>query len=166
MFSTIFSYCLQAGLNPNQIIPKTYLVRGQQLEADLQYMLAEKRKSLKGFDVPLIIKPGENSNRGNGILIAFKEEEVRKCIDEIFGNRKNVGTVVVQDYMTRPLLFKGRKFDIRCYGLVVKLGGVFSFYWYNNGYARTSSFVYDLADKTNLKVHLTNEAVQVKGRTS
>jgi hypothetical protein len=164
LFSTVFSYCLQTGQNPATIIPKTYLIRGQQLESDVQYLIAEKNKSLKAFEVPLIIKPGENANRGNGILIAFKEEEVKTCVDQIFGNRKNVGTVVAQDYMTRPLLFKGRKFDIRCYALVVKLGRVFSFYWYNNGYARTSSFSYDLADKSNLKVHLTNEAVQVKGR--
>ena len=65
--------------------------------------------------------------------------------------------------MTNPLLYKGRKFDMRCYGLVVQAGQTICYYWYGKGYARTSSYLYDILVKDNIKVHLTNEAVQVKG---
>jgi hypothetical protein len=164
LFTTVSSYCHHSNINYLTIMPKTYLVKPTSVETDLKYMFQEKHRSMHGFDIPLIIKPGECSNRGNGIVVVHREDEVRKVVDEIFGGRKNVGTVVIQDYMVKPLLFKQRKFDIRAYALVVKLGRVISYYWYRDGYARTSSFNYDLSDVGNLKVHLTNEAVQVKGK--
>ena len=72
--------------------------------------------------------------------------------------------MIVQYYISKPLLYKNRKFDIRCYGLVVRLTSKILFFWYMDGYARTSSFEYSLSNKSNLMVHLTNEAVQVKGK--
>jgi hypothetical protein len=66
---------------------------------------------------------------------------------------------IVQKYMERPLLFKGRKFDIRMWVLFTHEMRVLLF---KQGYLRTSSYEYDLhADKVkDLNVHLTNNAVQ------
>lgn len=43
---------------------------------------------------------------------------------------------------------------------MVSIGGVQKFYWYAEGYLRTSSEIYNLSDLDDLFVHLTNDAVQ------
>ena len=62
LFSTVMSYCVSHGINPWSILPKTYIVRGSNLDVELDQLLTEKRRSLRGFEVPMIVKPGENSN--------------------------------------------------------------------------------------------------------
>ena len=146
------------------IIPKTYLLNGHTFDADLDALQKSKMETDLYFENPLIIKPGQFSNRGIGISMAFNMPETIRLCKETLENRKNTYSVIVQEYISRPLLYKGRKFDVRCYALVLKLFDRISFFWYDKGYARTSSYFYDSAVKDNLKVHLTNEAVQVKGR--
>ena len=60
------------------------------------------------------------------------------------------------------MLYNRRKFDIRTYMLMVTIGGVQKFYWFNEGYLRTSSEYYDLDDIDDIQIHLTNDAVQAK----
>ena len=66
---------------------------------------------------------------------------------------------VIQKYMERPLLFQGRKFDIRVW---VLLDHQMKAYFFKQGYMRTSSNVYTTSEDkiTDLAVHLTNNAVQ------
>jgi hypothetical protein len=66
---------------------------------------------------------------------------------------------VIQKYMEQPLLYGGRKFDIRVWVLVTQELKV---YLFKEGYMRLSSNAYDLsADKmADQSVHLTNNAVQ------
>lgn len=66
---------------------------------------------------------------------------------------------VVQKYMEKPLLFMGRKFDIRMWVLFTH---DFKVLLFKQGYLRTSSYQYNLSsDKVaDLNVHLTNNAVQ------
>lgn len=59
------------------------------------------------------------------------------------------------------MTFQKRKFDIRTYLLMVSIGGVLKFYWYSEGYLRTSSEIYDLSDLDDPFIHLTNDAIQV-----
>lgn len=162
LYQTISSYCHQRGLNPHTILPKTFVVQLDSREKDIEHLLEAKKSSLRGFEDPLILKPGENANRGHGIVMVSKEEDVRPAIERLLAGRKKTESVVVQDYLARPLLFKGRKFDIRCFGLVVKVQNRVFYFWYPDGYARTSSFLYGEGDKEDLRVHLTNEAIQVK----
>jgi len=61
------------------------------------------------------------------------------------------------------MLFKQRKFDIRCYSLVISINGNLTGYWYEEGYLRTSSKEFNLKNVTNRMIHLTNDAVQKKG---
>jgi hypothetical protein len=66
---------------------------------------------------------------------------------------------VIQKYMEKPLLFAGRKFDIRMWVLFTQELKVFIF---KQGYLRTSSYEFNLShDKVgDLNIHLTNNAVQ------
>ena len=66
---------------------------------------------------------------------------------------------MVQKYIERPLLFKGRKFDIRVWALVNGKNEVFM---YRHGYLRTSSDDYNLTNGNNY-VHLTNNCLQKFG---
>ena len=72
-------------------------------------------------------------------------------------------TYILQSYLHRPLLYNGRKFDIRHYMLMTSVRGVVKAYWYKDGYLRTCSEFYDLDDLDNLYIHLTNDAIQSKG---
>jgi len=104
-----------------------------------------------------ILKPGENSNRGRGIAVA---KDLPTVLSFIKQSGKN--PVIIQKYIENPLLYKGRKFDIRMYCLITWVYGSAKLYFYDEGYVRTSSFTFDL-DTTDTFVHLTNEAVQIKG---
>ena len=83
-----------------------------------------------------IIKPGENTNRGNGIQLAKTMTEIQKIINnEDRSNR----TFIVQKDIETPLLINKRKCDIRTYGLMTSIYGSIKGYFYNDGYIRTSS---------------------------
>lgn len=164
---TVVKYCKSKKIDPFSIIPTTFLIRGSCMDIDLQNLLSTKMRDDPEFADPLIVKPGENSNRGIGISVAYSEIDLKTQVECILKNRKSTSTVVVQYYLSAPLLFQRRKFDIRCYGLIVRnCPRSASFYWYLDGYARTSSFEYELHNKTNLMVHLTNEAIQVKDKSN
>jgi Tubulin-tyrosine ligase family len=68
---------------------------------------------------------------------------------------------IVQEYLERPLLVAGRKFDIRCYVLITycQRQGIRA-YFYRDAYVRTSSKRYSLGDLSDRLSHLTNDAVQ------
>ncbi len=72
-------------------------------------------------------------------------------------------TYIVQAYLDRPLLYNGRKFDLRHYMLITTLYGKMRAYWYSEGYVRTSSCQFDLEDLGNDLIHLTNDAIQKYG---
>lgn len=82
-----------------------------------------------------IIKPGENTNRGQGIEVRKELSEIEQLIREYEGDKR---TVIVQKYIHNPLLINKRKFDIRCYALVTSVNGIIKAYFYRDGYLRTS----------------------------
>lgn len=102
-----------------------------------------------------IIKPGENTNRGNGILVTTDIKEIEGYISD------SSHTYIIQKYIEQPLLFEKRKFDIRCFSLVTSINGQIKAFYYNEGYLRTSSKEYSLST-LGKAVHLTNEAIQIK----
>jgi hypothetical protein len=106
-----------------------------------------------------IIKPGEFSNRGQGISCTNKSEDVRARVDNLKKLGKNK-SLIVQQYIVNPMLYNGRKFDIRTYMLVSTNNGVFRAYWYQDGYVRTSSYAWRLENISNPLIHLTNDAIQ------
>ena len=66
---------------------------------------------------------------------------------------------MAQKYVEKPLLYNGRKFDIRVWVLVTANIDIFM---YKHGYLRTSSFDYDMGNENNY-VHLTNKFLQPHG---
>ncbi|CAG9318479.1 unnamed protein product [Blepharisma stoltei] len=104
-----------------------------------------------------IVKPGENTNRGNGILVSSDLTEIRNLIYKNEGSR----TYIIQKYIENPLLVNKRKFDIRCYALITGIEGQIQGYFYKEGYLRTSSKEFSLKNYDKY-VHLTNDAIQNK----
>ncbi|KAL4506836.1 hypothetical protein ABPG72_001257 [Tetrahymena utriculariae] len=66
-------------------------------------------------------------------------------------------TFVIQKYIEKPMLIKGRKFDMRMFVLVTH---AMDSYFYKCGYIRTASEIYRMDDLDNQFIHLTNNAVQ------
>ena len=66
---------------------------------------------------------------------------------------------IIQKYLEKPLLIDGRKFDIRVWVLFTHEMKV---YFFKEGYIRTCSTTYNTKAEslTDIKVHLTNNAVQ------
>lgn len=94
-------------------------------------------------------------NRGRGIEIFHNKDDIIKFISA----KPNYTKWVVQKYIERPLLYKGRKFDLRVWAVFSHTGDVF---FYQKGYVRLSSENYSLEDKNNY-VHLTNNCLQQHG---
>lgn len=95
-----------------------------------------------------IVKPGEASNRGNGIQVAGTYDRI---IELIQSNCCMQGrTCIVQKYIHNPLLIKKRKFDIRTYSLLATINGNMKGYAYEEGYLRTSSSEFTLDQFDNL----------------
>ena len=103
-----------------------------------------------------IVKPGENSNRGNGISVCANLDQIKS---EIRSSPKSGHTYIIQKYIEKPFLVNKRKFDIRCFALVTCVNGVLQGYFYSEGYIRTASKNFSLS-ATNKFIHLTNDAVQ------
>ena len=81
--------------------------------------------------------------------------------------RKGHREWVVQRYIHNPLLYKGRKFDIRVFVLLVSkgYGKRTECYVFNDGYLRTSSTKFSLDPKklSNSLIHLTNDGKKAVG---
>lgn len=108
-----------------------------------------------------IIKPGENTNRGNGITVSYSIDDVNMRLKSRERNSDGkLRTFIVQKYLERPLLYNRRKFDIRHYMLVTCINGGIKGYWYEDGYIRTSSLEYTMKYCKDPLVHLTNDAIQ------
>ncbi len=107
-----------------------YLSREQQIQ-EIDKQINEIVKSggnanhIKRLRNIWIIKPGEVTNRGNGINVYDKLSEIDAQIDSqaTHPNGKQK-TYIVQLYIDRPLLFNRRKFDIRCYILMTSINGI------------------------------------------
>ena len=103
-----------------------------------------------------MIKPADE-NQGRGIKIFYNDFDSMK---EFIQSNKSTVYWIVQKYIERPLLYYGRKFDIRVWGLITWKQNL---YIYKPGYIRTSSNEYITKSNVNF-VHLTNNCLQQYGK--
>ena len=146
--------------------PTTFLVPSSLEGAEYQDFVTRYEELQRGFclreRVPhkhtkqnmWLIKPAA-ANQGRGIEMFRNLPDMLSFI----GSKVPYSYWVVQKYIERPLLFKGRKFDIRVWVLFTHKQEVF---FYRNGYLRTSSDYFSLDNKNNY-VHLTNNCLQKFG---
>lgn len=184
LYRTISRYCSEHGLDPLTIIPRTFYLEAEAsegLEDDIDSFMAYNslhNSTPEGGSEPIwILKPAAQTNRGIGIKVARGAEAALEIVrgrttssqggKEATASRKRAIAVgwIVQEYMERPLLVSGRKFDIRCYVLLMldKQHGLRAYY-YRDGYVRTSSKEYSLKNLSDRETHLTNDAVQTKSK--
>ncbi len=140
-------------------LPVTYHVQNSR---ELEGMLA-LREGLREGGL-WIVKPGEKSNQGRGIRIISRELELRNILgrNERHPDGSSV-TYIVQQYISAPLLYHRRKFDIRHFLLVTSVAGHLRAYWSREGYVRTSSREFSLQHPEDTLIHLTNDKVQCHG---
>lgn len=158
---------LAGGYTVHETTPSTFVVLSECQDPEYQAFTARfndlakhnyKREKVPGKhceDNIWLIKPAA-MNQGKGIEI-FKNNlpEMKKFLES-----KTPGTYwVVQKYIERPLLYKGRKFDIRMWAIMTWKGELF---YFREGYIRTSSDFYSLDSNLNY-VHLTNNCLQQFG---
>lgn len=101
-----------------------------------------------------MVKPA-NENQGKGIKIFNDMDQIIKFLS----SSVHYSYWVIQKYLEKPLLYKGRKFDIRVWAVALSNQ---DFFFCNIGYIRTSSFEYKAENLQDEYVHLTNNCLQMK----
>lgn len=87
---------------------------------------------------------------------AEPEEDIKNPKKKKKKNRYLSSSVLLQKYLENPLLYQGRKFDMRIWVLIDHNLNVFLF---KEGHLKCSSEAYDVGNK-NQFVHITNYSVQ------
>lgn len=154
-------FYLSKGKDPNLYIPETFVVK-----LDHDYKNNEQFTKFTKQVAPgelWIYKPGESSNRGNGIFVLNSINAIKKHIQsELKAAPYRYQNFILQRYITKPFLIRQRKFDIRVFALFTGHSetGFLRGYLFEEGYLRTCSKEFDLSQWENRFVHLTNDAIQ------
>uniref|UniRef100_A0A8C5ER60 Uncharacterized protein n=2 Tax=Gouania willdenowi TaxID=441366 RepID=A0A8C5ER60_GOUWI len=108
-------------------------------------------------------------NQGRGIFLLKSQEDVAALkmklqrMDGCQGNgrehHRQSQAHIVQRYIQKPLLLKGKKFDVRSYLLIACTAPYMVFF--GHGYVRLTCDPYD-PSSNNLSAHLTNQYMQKK----
>ncbi|KAJ8275134.1 hypothetical protein COCON_G00097590 [Conger conger] len=136
------------GATPYDFSPTAYI-----LPNDYTRFLAEytsHRLGKRGRPGYWICKPVDLS-RGRGIFIF---EDIKDLTYD--------SSVIVQRYVTNPLLISGYKFDLRIY-VCVKSFHPLTIYIHQEGLVRFATEKYDLTSLDNLYAHLTNTSINKFG---
>ncbi|XP_060913200.1 protein polyglycylase TTLL10 [Labrus mixtus] len=115
-----------------------------------------------------ICKP-TGMNQGRGIFLMKSPEDVsafRLKLEQAEGRQASRRTQhrqpqarIVQHYIQKPLLLKGKKFDVRSFLLIACTAPYMVFF--RHGYVRLTCDLYD-PSSNNLSTHLTNQYMQKK----
>ena len=159
LFLNLTEYYEKAGEDYSENIPLTFLIEGGNESSSFNefrkyYELASQSPE---EDNKWICKPGENSNRGQNIIVWQDIAQIEKYVNA--GIRS---CYIIQKYIHNPLLINKRKFDIRCFALMTTINGKHFGYFYQDGYLRTACKEFQPDDCEDLFIHLTNDAIQKK----
>ena len=159
MTFSLKDYCSQSSISISDLIPETYCVSSID---DIEHEDFVKTAGSEEVDSLWIIKPAAFTFGGAGIEIACglksAEEIIRKKIGISRGGQGQ--TLIVQRYISNPLLYKGRKFDIRAFCLINSVNKCVQAYFHKDGYVRTSSREFTTSNYLDMQVHLTNDCAQ------
>ena len=130
--------------------------------------LSKKIGSLQKMKIPksyyigknLWVLKRTNLNRGRQMKVLSNIDEIIKEINLIFEEKKP-NNLIIQKYLEDPLLYNGRKFDIRIWVLITYLGKdcKYETYVFKEGHLKACSDTFNI-DSDNLFIHLTNYSVQ------
>ncbi|CAF4657120.1 unnamed protein product [Rotaria sp. Silwood1] len=134
--------------NDFDFYPKTWFLpeQTQQFKDDVRYIHQQDKKHNRSLTT-FIVKPSDGS-QGEGIYL------LRDPAHCIVTNRQHVA----QEYIDRPLLINGLKFDLRIYVVILNLYPL-EIFLYDEGLARFATIGYKAPSTENLHqtyMHLTN----------
>ncbi|CAF1159100.1 unnamed protein product [Rotaria sordida] len=134
--------------NDFDFYPKTWFLpeQTQQFKDDVRYIHQQDKKHNRSLTT-FIVKPSDGS-QGEGIYL------LRDPAHCIVTNRQHV----VQEYIDRPLLINGLKFDLRIYVVILNLYPL-EIFLYDEGLVRFATVGYKAPSTENLHqtyMHLTN----------
>ena len=153
------------------IIKPTDLYQGKCIEICNSFddLVKISKKIFKGVNQKLIPKQlniTTNIEDNNDIIDNNNSTEKLITLNNIHNNnikKKIIKTrmyctneIIVQKYLDNPLLYKNRKFDIRCF---VLLDSNFNLYFCKEGHLKGSSELYNL-NNSNKFIHITNYSLQ------
>ena len=171
MFSSLFNALLNKKIGSNQTIniPKTFnsgknmwiikpvnLNRGRCIKVlnDIDEILKEM-KCIQ-MSKKILISEGNCDNNKNKTMSSEKKNSFDK--DYINTNGIKCEYIMIQKYLEKPLLYQGRKFDIRMW-VMFMTNRDNEVYIFIEGHLKATSLKYN-PDSNDLFVHLTNYSVQ------
>ena len=99
-------------------------------------------------------KNENNNSNSNSIILKKKLLFKKTTLSKMYC----CSDIIIQKYLDKPLLYKKRKFDIRCF---VLLDSNLNLYYCKEGHLKGSSELYNV-DNTNKFIHITNYSFQKK----
>ncbi|XP_033942077.1 protein polyglycylase TTLL10 isoform X4 [Pseudochaenichthys georgianus] len=152
-------------LQMEEFIPTTFRMDVRE-EREAFFAQQEGVSNNKG---PMWICKPSGLNQGKGIFLLKSQEDVASFrlklqhTEDSQADRKLLQRPpqarIVQHYIQRPLLLKGKKFDVRSYLLIACTAPYVVFF--RHGYVRLTCDLYD-PSSNNLSAHLTNQYMQKK----
>ena len=108
-----------------------------------------------------------NLNRGREMKLLSNIDDIITEINSMFDNNNNnnkkhkPNNLIIQKYLESPLLYNGRKFDIRIWVLFTYLGKYnnYNVYVFKEGHLKACSDEFNI-NNDDLFIHLTNYSVQ------
>ena len=100
----------------------------------------------------------DNSHKNNLAASVYRKIDYTKIMKNT-GEKKGLyksNKIILQKYIEKPLLYNGRKFDVRLWVLLTHTNEI---YLFREGHLKATSFNYT-SESTDLYIHLTNYSVQ------
>ena len=166
MYLNLLHYSQTTGVDLFDLVPESYYISSADCSGYSAFL--EAFESDPGKPNVWLLKPAENTFGGFGIMLFNSKAQAEAKLKSIYLTqppKTDSVSYVAQRYIDKPLLFEGRKFDIRVYFLLTSFNSHVKAYWYPEGYVRTSSSSFNLDDLDNLGAHLTNDCYQKKTKS-